>query len=123
MTAPHSAVVALSSDWNGADGAARAYLTAGTAPTEETYQFFSGSYTSYGIYYPDVGNSGTATIGFAAPSGQKYTMAALEILAPAATSGAVSAVWANIGSGAVQALGTKANRGGSVVSASGHKYG
>lgn len=61
----------------------------GTIPTsgnrlEKNYLYVSGQYTTYGAYYPYIGSTDSKTVGLAAPSGQKYSIAAIEIVgAPA----------------------------------------
>jgi hypothetical protein len=84
-TQANSAVVVLSDDWYGYDGTSRVWLTVnGITPTsgngkEIDYTFVSGIYTVYGAYYNDVGVIGSDTFGLSAPTGQRYSMVALEV--------------------------------------------
>jgi hypothetical protein len=77
-TGANSAIVGVAADWNGADGATRAYLTVNTSGTEETYDFQTGSYTSYGWYHSDSGAAGAKTVGMSAPT-QAWSIVVAEI--------------------------------------------
>lgn len=81
-TKANSAIVVLSSDWNAVDGASRTWRTGAGLLTETTYNLSSGLYTVYGGYHPNVGVIGTKTVGLSAPSGQKYSIVAVEIKGP-----------------------------------------
>ncbi|WP_272472766.1 right-handed parallel beta-helix repeat-containing protein [Baekduia alba] len=78
-TENHSAVVVASVDWNAVSGTSRTWRTTAGALTEESYFFSSGGYTGYGGYHGDVGTAGAKTVGLSAPTGQKYTIAAIEV--------------------------------------------
>jgi hypothetical protein len=88
-TQANSAIVVFVSDWNAADGTTRTWRTVnGTTPTignglERTYFRNSSAYAVYAAYYPDAGAVGSKTVGLSAPSGQKYSIVAVEILGTA----------------------------------------
>ena len=87
-TQNNSAIVVVTADWNGLDGATRAYPTVnGSAPVERTYQLSLGSYTTYGVYYADAGAAGSKTVGMSAPTGQQWSIAALEVIGTAGGGG------------------------------------
>jgi|SRR3990172_2023412 len=84
-TQDNSAIVVIVGDWNAADGASRTWRTVnGIAPTagngyELTYFRNASHYTVYAAYYSDAGAAGAKTVGLSDPSGQKYSIVALEI--------------------------------------------
>lgn len=90
----NSAIVVFVGDWNAADGTSRTWRTVnGTAPTagngfEKTYFRDGSHYTVYAAYYPDAGAAGAKTVGLSAPTGQQYTIIAVEVRGAA---GAVAA--------------------------------
>ena len=98
-TQDNSAVVVLSADWNGLDGTSRAWLTVNSiTPTnangkEIDYTFVSTVYTVYGAYYNDVGAIGSNTFGLSAPTGQRYSMVALEVKGLAAVPNTAVTSW------------------------------
>lgn len=102
-TADDSAIVIGNSDWNAVDGASRTWRSVnGAAATEQAY--FRGS-TTYAIYsgrHVNAGAAGVKTVGLSAPSGQKYTIVAVEVLGTA--SGSTTVTPTGIASG--QAIGT-----------------
>lgn len=87
-TGDNSAIVALISDWSAIDGTAplRTWLTINSttpsigAGTEPTYFRDSSQYTVYGGVWTDAGVAGPQTVGLSAPGGQKYSIAAVEVL-------------------------------------------
>jgi hypothetical protein len=89
-TQANSAIVVANGDWNAGDGSSRTWRTANSiTPTsgnglERTYFRDAARCTVYGAYYSDAGTSGAKTIGLSAPSGQKYAIAAVEVLGTAA---------------------------------------
>lgn len=89
-TQDNSAIVVVVGDWNAADGASRTWRTVnGTAPSaangfELTYFRDSSRYTLYVAYYPDAGAAGAKTVGLSAPTGQKYSIIAVEVKGTAA---------------------------------------
>lgn len=85
-TGDNSAIVVANVDWNAADGTTRTWRTANTAATEVTYFRDAANYTVYGAYHADSGAAGSKTVGLSAPSGQKYSIAAVEILGSSTTS-------------------------------------
>jgi hypothetical protein len=88
--AANSAIVAVSGDWAAADGTTRTWRTVnGITPTsgnglEVTYFRDAAQYTVYGAYWNDAGAAGAQTVGLSVPSGQKYSIVAVEILGTAA---------------------------------------
>lgn len=79
-TQDDSAIVVVNGDWNAVDGAARSWLTSAGAFTELTYARQSLGYTVYGGIHSDAGPAGSKTVGLSNIAGQKYSIAALEIL-------------------------------------------
>jgi hypothetical protein len=75
----NSAIVVVAADWNAVDGAARTYR--GEVNFAEMTYFRDGAaYTVYVGYHPDSGSGGnTHSVGVLSPSGQKYSIAAVEI--------------------------------------------
>jgi hypothetical protein len=84
-TQVNSAVQVANNDWNATDGASRTWRTVNSVtPTsgnglETNYFRDAARYTTYAAYYDDVGTAGTKTVGLSAPSGQKYSIVAIEI--------------------------------------------
>lgn len=85
----NSAIAVYVGDWN-AVATARTWRTVnGTAPSvgngfEKTYFNDGSHYTTYAAYYPDAGTAGAKTVGLSAPSGQQYTIIAVEVRGQAA---------------------------------------
>lgn len=98
-TNPSSALVVVSADWNAVDGSSRTWNTInGTTPTsgnglEKNYLYVSGQYTTYGAYYPNIGATDSKTVGLAAPSGQKYSIAVIEIVGAPALDALTALPW------------------------------
>jgi hypothetical protein len=82
-TAANSAISGASGDWNPVDGAARTWRTANVAATETDYAYVSGQYTIYAAVWTDAGAAGAKTVGLSAPTGQKYSIAAVELVGAA----------------------------------------
>lgn len=83
-TQANSAIVVINSDWNAMDGTTRTWRTAGVTPTlangmERVYFRNSVAYSAYAAYYSDAGTAAAKTVGLSAPTGQKYSIAAIEI--------------------------------------------
>jgi hypothetical protein len=84
-TVVNSAIVCVVGDWQAVDGTTRTWRTENSiTPTngnglETTYFRNSANYTVYAAYYTDVGSAAAKTVGLSAPSGQKYSIVALEI--------------------------------------------
>lgn len=84
-TTDNSAIVCVNGDWNATDGASRIWRTVNSitpssgAGTEPTYFRNSTNYATYGAYYTDAGAAGSKTVGLSAPSGQTYSIVAIEI--------------------------------------------
>lgn len=89
-TTDNAAIVAANGDWNAADGSSRTWRTINSiTPTsgnglERTYFRDSAHYTVYIAYWSDVGSAGSKTTGLSAPSGQKYSIAVVEVKGAAA---------------------------------------
>ena len=69
-------------DYGAEDGTSRAWRTVnGSAPVETAYFLNALNYTVYVAYYANVGTAGAKTVGLSTPTGQQYTIAAIEVLA------------------------------------------
>jgi hypothetical protein len=81
-TGDGSAIVVLNADWAAVDGASRTWRTpsGATAITEQTYQLDAGQYASYVGFHASAGSPGSKTVGLSAPTGQTYSLLAVEIL-------------------------------------------
>lgn len=80
-TGDNSAICVGNSDWNAIDGASRTWRTVnGAAATEQAYFRSSTSYALYAGRHNDAGTAGAKTVGLSAPSGQKYSIVAVEVL-------------------------------------------
>lgn len=86
---PGSSVVCLNADINAVNGSTRTWRTIGvTTPTagngfEVLYNFVSTVMTSYAAYWPNIGSLGagaTVTTGLTAPTGQAFSILAVEVL-------------------------------------------
>jgi hypothetical protein len=75
----NSAVVVFSADWNAFDGTSRTWLTGAGPLTEQTYFRDAVKYTVYGGFHADAGVAGSKTVGLSAPTGQKYSIVAVEV--------------------------------------------
>lgn len=81
----NSAVSFISGDFLALSGT-RTYRTVNSfTPTsgnggEDLYLQDGGFYTVYSAHYPDVGSAGSKTVGLSAPTGQGYSICAVEIL-------------------------------------------
>jgi hypothetical protein len=91
-TYTHSAIVVFNADNNCISPTIRAWREVnGVIPTaanelERTCQrYHTCGNTVYGAYYPDAGSAGAKTVGLSAPSGQHYTIVAVEIRGKGAT--------------------------------------
>jgi hypothetical protein len=79
----NSLVLCQVNDWNAVDGTSRTWRTINGSPMTETLYFRDSSrHTVYGGYCPDTGAGGSITIGLTAPTGQRYILMGIEILAP-----------------------------------------
>lgn len=76
----NSAIVFAVNDWNSVDGAARAARTGAGAFTEHVYNRNGTTMTVYGGRHADAGAAGSKTIGYTAPTGQKYSIIGVEVL-------------------------------------------
>jgi hypothetical protein len=94
-TQNNSAIVVFAGDYNAVNGSSRTWLTINSITPSaanglETTYARQGSthFTAYGGYYTDAGTIGTVLAGLSAPTGQKYSIVAQEVLAPTTTSAA-----------------------------------
>lgn len=79
-TAANSALEFAFGDWNAIDGTSRTYRSVnGSAATEDSYFRDSAHFAAYAAYYADAGAIGSYTVGTTAPTGQKYTVVAVEV--------------------------------------------
>jgi hypothetical protein len=78
-TQVNSAIVVVNGDWNSTDGTSRTWRNNAGAFTEQTYNRNASLYAVYGGYHADAGAIGTYAVGLSAPTGQKYSIAAIEI--------------------------------------------
>lgn len=89
----NSAIVVMVGDWNAVDGSSRTWRTVnGITPTaanslERVYARDAVNYTVYVAYYSDAGTAGTKTVGLSAPTGQKYSIIAIEVKGTASGGG------------------------------------
>lgn len=80
----NSAISVANFDWEVVSPASRTMRTSGVGSgTEEAVNTLSGRYTWYTHYHPDAGTAGNKTVGWSAPTGQRYSIVALEVLAGA----------------------------------------
>lgn len=73
-----SAIAMFAGDWAAKTGAATYRTGAGTF-TQKTHVEDGEQYTLYGGYYAEAGAAGAYTIGMTAPTGQKFSIVAVEI--------------------------------------------
>lgn len=78
-TQANSVIVVANSDWTAADGASRTWRANAGAFTEKTYFRDSSQYSNYAGYHADSGAVTTYAVGLSAPTGQKYSIVAVEI--------------------------------------------
>jgi hypothetical protein len=78
-TQANSSIVVTNCDWNALDGTTRSWLLSAGTFIEQTYAFVSALYTIYGGYIDDAGSMATKTVGLTAPTGQKYSIIAVEV--------------------------------------------
>jgi len=67
----------MNADWTAKSGAAQ-WRTGAGALTATTSGFLSGAYTVYGGYHANVAG-GSSAFGLSTPTGQKFSIAALEV--------------------------------------------
>lgn len=77
--AANSAIWTGNSDWNAVAGARTPITSGAGAYTEETYDTGT-DYVSYDGYHADSGAAGSKSLGWTAPTAQRYAMIAVEIL-------------------------------------------
>lgn len=86
-----STICCISADWNAVDGASRTARTiSGATYTERTYARNASYMTVYAGTWEGVGTAGSKTVGWSAPSTQDYSIAAVEVLGTASSSGATA---------------------------------
>jgi fibronectin-binding autotransporter adhesin len=122
-TADNSTIVCASSDWTAADGSSRTWRTVnGFTPaaggTGEATYFRDGThYAAYAAYWPDAGTAGSKTVGVSSPSGQKYSIIAVEVLGT--SSSIVDGTATVAGAGVVTAAATIRHAGAATVAGAG----
>lgn len=80
-TSANSSLVIANGDWNATDGTSRTWRSVnGSAATETTYFRDASHYTVFTGYHTDAGAAGAKTVGLSAPSGQKYSIASVELV-------------------------------------------
>ena len=77
--AANSAVCVQNGDWTASTGARTWRTVNGAAATELAYFADGTNYGFYAGYHPDAGSAGANTYGLSAPTGQKYSIIAVEI--------------------------------------------
>jgi len=77
-TGANSSVAIIIADWNAVDGASRAWRS---GATDKGYFRNAAAYTVYSGAVIDSSTAGAKTEGLTAPTGQKYSIAAVEVLA------------------------------------------
>lgn len=85
-TKANSAIVAVDSDWNAGATTGKAWRTGAGALTEllvDQDTSTSSTLTCYIGYHADAGATGTYAVGLTAPTGQKYTIVAVEVFSVA----------------------------------------
>lgn len=79
-TQANSAIAVVNTDWNASDGTTRTWRTVNSeVGTEDAYFRDAARYTIYTGHWNDTGATGAKTVGLSAPTGQKYSIVALEI--------------------------------------------
>ncbi len=78
-TQANSAICVFNNDWNAIDGSSRTWRTGAGSLTETTYFRDAARYVVYSGYHADAGTTGTKAVGLSAPSGQKYSIVAVEV--------------------------------------------
>lgn len=89
-TQADSAVVVISADWNAVDGASRTWRANAGTLTEQTYFRDSARYTVFGGYHATAGAIGTYAVGLSLPTGQQYSIVAVEVQGVASGGGKVT---------------------------------
>ncbi len=80
-TSANSSLVVAVGDWNATDGTSRTWRSVnGSAATETTYFRDASHFTAFTGYHTDAGATGAKTVGLSAPSGQKYSIASVELV-------------------------------------------
>lgn len=84
-TAANSMLACINMDWNATQGA-RTYATInGGAPVEHGYYGSSSVYQGEAFRYTDAGAVGSKTVSLSAPTGQRYVIAAVEVVGTGST--------------------------------------
>jgi hypothetical protein len=78
-TQADSAICVYNNDWNAQDGTSRVWRTNAGAFTESNYYRDASHHTAYSGSHANAGAIGTYATGLSAPTGQKYSIIALEI--------------------------------------------
>jgi len=75
----NSAIVVVNADFNAVDGTTRTWRAGAGTLTELFYTFQSGQLTLYCGVHQNAGAAGAQTVGLTAPTGQMYTIGAIEV--------------------------------------------
>jgi hypothetical protein len=89
-TQANSAIVVIVSDWNAVSGTQT--FTNNFSGTPSALTDYPGDGVRYGVaiaYFPDAGAAGSKTVGMSAPTGQKWTIIAVEVKGTASAATAV----------------------------------
>ena len=78
-TQANSAIVVANDDWTALSGTSRVWRTNAGPFTQRSYATVAGAYTIYGGFHPNAGAVGTYAVGLSAPTGQKYSIVAVEV--------------------------------------------
>lgn len=79
-TQDNSAIVVICTDWNANSGTQT--FTSNFSGTPAALTDYPGDASHYGVaiaYFPDAGAAGSKTVGMSAPTGQKWTIIAIEV--------------------------------------------
>lgn len=80
----NSAIVVGNADWDEISGTTRTWRAVnGASPTEQTYVLATNWSTFYAAQYTDAGTAGVKTVGLSAPTGQRYSIVAVELVGSA----------------------------------------
>lgn len=112
-TGANSAIVVHVADFNEMTGTRTWRTVNSITPSannglEVTYAAVDEAYVVYGAYYSDAGAAGSKTVGLSAPTGQQYSIVALEVLgAEEAAEPVLGEAAASLGGLTATALGTR----------------
>lgn len=102
-TQANSAVVFLSSDWAGTTGT-KTYRTGAGAISAITGIQDNQTYSVYGGSHADAGTAAAKTVGMTAPTGQTYSLVAVEVKGSTAVSGSITGAVGHVTAAAITGL-------------------